>query len=143
MTLRFLLLPLLALAATVSHASDMPLVLQYSTVGIWADAPLGTAVRAGVAVPCMDNTTIMAGKEFGTRGDKIFIGWRDNFRPHGLGWGEFDLARWSTHDNALLAKDQQVYYGATLQLAFFRAGLMLPTGGIRHPRFSLGIGLSY
>ena len=124
-------------------ATDIPSALQYTTVGIWADAPLGPAARVGLALPLRNNTAMVAGREMGLRGDKTFIGWRENITPHGYGWGSFELARWSTHDNALLAKDQQIYYGASVQLAFFRGGVMLPTGGMGHPRFSLGLGLSY
>ena len=123
--------------------ADIPLVLKYSTVGIWAQTPLGSSARLGVAIPYKNGMSWVAGGEFGTRGSKQFFGVRSDFTPSGYGWGAFELARWQTRKSPLLAEAYTTYYGAELQVAFFRAGFMLPEGGINHPKVTLGVGLSY
>jgi|JI6StandDraft_1071083.scaffolds.fasta_scaffold330403_2 hypothetical protein len=126
-----------------ASATEMPLVLRYSTAGIWAQSPLGASARLGVAIPYKNGMSWVAGGEFGTKGSKQFFGVRSDFTPSGYGWGTFELARWQTRKSPLLAEAYTTYYGAEVQVAFFRAGLMLPEGGLNHPKVTLGIGISY
>lgn len=136
----------------IASAADMPLVLQYSTVGIWAQTPLGSSARLGLAIPYNGYASWVAGGEFGTRGSKQFFGVRSDFKPSRYGsnftpsdyaWGTFELARWQIRKSPLFAEAYTTYYGAEVQVAFFRAGVMLPEGGINHPKVTLGVGLSY
>ncbi|MEY4764442.1 MAG: hypothetical protein RI907_1115 [Pseudomonadota bacterium] len=121
----------------------MPLVLQYSTLGVWAQAPLGLSARLGVALPYKNGLSWVAGGEFGSKGSKQFVGWRSDFTPSGYGWGTFELARWQTRQEPLLSDAHTTYYGGEAQIAFLRAGLMFPQGAFHHPKLTLGIGVSY
>lgn len=117
--------------------------LKYVTVGVWADAPLGLAGRAGLALPLDKESALTVGGEIGTGGNKQFVGWRTLIATHGVAWGGVDIVHWRTNSHAIGADNRQDYYGIEGQLLFFRAGAMFPKGGDGHPTLTLGVGLSF
>lgn len=135
-----------ALMATAAQAKDSSLIdstLNYTTLGVWASAPLGLSARVGLAVPLDKEAAITFGNEFGLNGNKQFISLRVTYAGHGIGWGGIDLAHWKTRSHPLLADAETDYYGLEVQMLLFRAGIMVPSGEHKHPSLTFGIGLSY
>lgn len=135
-----------ALLATAAHAKTSSLLdstLEYTTLGVWASAPLGLSARVGLALPINKDFAVAAGNEFGLNGYKQFVSLRSNYSGHGFGWAELDLAHWKTRSHPLLADANTDFYGVELQLLLFRAGFMVPSGEHKRPSLTFGIGLSY
>ncbi|WP_028101707.1 hypothetical protein [Pseudoduganella violaceinigra] len=118
-------------------------VLEHMTVGIWAESPLGTSARLGLAVPTGANEAITIGHEFGLYGSKDFVGYRAAATGHGVFFGAIDLARWKTRSHPWLAEEGTVYYGVEAQLLILRAGLMFPKGSDHHPTVTFGLGFGF
>lgn len=132
-------------ASFAAHAeTDWVHALDYTTLGIWADAPLGVSARAGLGIPLHDKATaITIGNEFGLHGNKQFVGYRVIAKVHGIAWGGIELARWKTRSHPWLADDHTEYYGVEGQLLVVRAGLMIPKGDGHHPKLALGAGFGF
>lgn len=140
-----LLISLVALLSSAcAHAeSNAFSPLEYATLGVWANSPLGLSGRVGLAIPTGKKVDITIGNEFGLHGNKQFVGYRAAYVGHGVAWGGIDLARWKTRSHPWLADAHTEYYGVEAQLIVFRAGLMFPKGDGRHPKISLGAGLGF
>jgi len=118
--------------------------LDYATLGIWADAPLGVAARLGVAIPYgHKEAAITIGNEFGLYGNKQFVGLRGAGKGHGVFLGGIELARWKTRSHPWLADERTEYYGVEAQLLVVRAGLMFPKGAGHSPKLALGVGFGF
>lgn len=119
--------------------------LKYSTVGVWAGAPLGLSARLGLALPMDRDWSLTAGAEAGLKGNKFFVGSRYLYAGHGVAWGAIDLAYWKLRANPVLAESHTDYYGVEAQLLIFRLGVMVPTSSSRSDavKVSLGVGLSF
>ncbi|KQZ44208.1 hypothetical protein [Duganella sp. Root1480D1] len=117
--------------------------LDYATLGVWANTPLGVSARVGLAIPTGNDSAVTVGNEFGLYGSKQFVGYRVAAKGHGVFWGGVDLARWKTRSNPWLADGHTEYYGVEAQVIIFRAGLMFPKGDGHHPRLSLGAGFGF
>ncbi|MTW10831.1 hypothetical protein GM658_09460 [Pseudoduganella eburnea] len=118
--------------------------LDYTTLGIWADAPLGVSARVGLAIPIHDKeTAVTIGDEIGLHGNKQFVGYRIIAKGHGIAWGGVELARWKTRSHPWLADERTEYYGVEAQLLVVRAGLMFPKGDGHHPKLALGAGFGF
>lgn len=133
------------LSGTAAHAeTKLTDALDYTTLGIWAGAPLGVSARLGLAIPVNGKeTAVTIGNEFGLYGNKQFVGYRVVMTGHGVGWGEVELARWKTRSHPWLADDHTEYYGVEAQLLVFRAGLMFPKGEGHNPKIALGAGFGF
>jgi len=138
-------LPLAALLSSgAAHAEgSLTDALEYTTLGVWAGAPLGVSARLGLALPLNKETALTVGNEFGLYGNKQFVGARFVYAGHGLAWGAIDVARWKTRSHPWLADANTEYYGLEAQVLVFRAGLMFPNGGGHSPKLTLGAGFSY
>ncbi|MGW8394172.1 hypothetical protein [Pseudoduganella sp. HUAS MS19] len=133
-----------SLSSAFAHAEGKAFdPLDYTTLGVWANAPLGVSARVGLALPAGDDSAITIGNEFGLRGSKQFVGYRVVAKGHGVAWGSIDLARWKTRANPWLADAYTEYYGIEAQVVIFRAGVMFPKGDGRHPKLSLGAGFGF
>jgi hypothetical protein len=133
-------------ASFAAHAAETKLsdALDYTTVGIWAGAPLGVSARVGLAIPLQDKeTAVTIGEEIGLYGNKQFVGFRGAGKGHGVFWGGIDLARWKTRKHPWLADEHTEYYGVEAQLLVVRAGLMFPKGAGHNPKLALGVGLGF
>ncbi|MBV8634156.1 MAG: hypothetical protein JO002_06675 [Burkholderiaceae bacterium] len=132
------------LASAAAHAADSSFdPFKYSTVGVWAGAPLGVSARLGLAIPVSNESAITAGGEAGLYGSKQFVGYRMFVSAHGVAWGGVELAHWKTRSHPWLADDHTDYYGVEAHMLFFRAGLMFPKGEGHHPTLAGGVGLGF
>jgi len=132
------------LSSAYAHAEGKEFSpFDYTTLGVWANSPMGASARVGLAIPTGDKVAVTIGNEFGLHGSKQFVGYRAAYVGHGVGWGGIDVAHWKTRSHPWLADDHTEYYGVEAQLIIFRAGLMFPKGDGRHPKLSLGVGLGY
>lgn len=132
---------LTSLSAQADSTADD--ILRYSTLGVWAGAPLGLSARAGLAISLDKETALTVGGEAGLYGSKQFVGLRSVVAAHGVFWGGIDFAHWKTGAHPFIAEPHTDYYGFEIQMAIFRAGLMLPTDDRTGPRLTLGTGFSF
>jgi hypothetical protein len=133
---------LLSSSAVQAEDSSFDLA-RYSTLGVWANAPLGVSARIGVAVPVTKESAVTLGNEFGLYGNKQFLGYRMFVSAHSIAWGGVELAHWKTRAHPWLADARTDYYGVEAHMLFFRAGLMFPQGEGHHPTLTGGVGLGF